>query len=235
MSNDESRFADAIGLLEPLIDSGVFTDVRMKQLLATVLIKHRSSLGKVLALLRQHVDPQSERLKQAAKDIMGDIAASQTNVEEREKLTGTAVFFAYAIKRKSHVLDLARHVERETGASTILMDEESHEGRSLTEKFEELSNGCGFGIFVLTADDVYVSTTSEPWDQRKFARQNVILELAYFLGKLGRRKKIAILVEEGVELPSDVKGLGWISITQDLAATKLRLSQEIKSAGFIGS
>ena len=65
--NDEGRFQEARELLEPLIDQGVYTDVRMKQLLSTVLCKLRESLAKVLELLQHNVDPQSERLKQWAR------------------------------------------------------------------------------------------------------------------------------------------------------------------------
>jgi len=71
--NDEGRFSEARALLEPLIDAGTYTDVRMKQLLSSVLCKLRQSLPKVLELLGLHVDPQSERLKQLAKDIVGEI------------------------------------------------------------------------------------------------------------------------------------------------------------------
>lgn len=226
--NDEGAFQKARELLEPLIDAGVFPDVRMRQLLATVLNKLRQSPPKVLDLLRNDVDPQSERLKQHAREIVGEIAASTSEVSE--ELRGRKIFFAYAIKRKDLVLNLARHLERELGVETMLMDEESHEGRSLVEKFEELVATCGFGVFVLTADDEYVSVTDEGERRAKVPRQNVILELGYLLGKLGRRKRIAILVEQNVTIPSDLRGLGWISITKDLGETKLQLVQEVKSS-----
>ena len=226
--NDEGLFLEARNLLEPLVDAGIYTDARIKQELATVLCILRQSLPKVLDLLKGHVDPQSTRIKQQARDIMQDVA--EPVAEQSHELHGTKLFFAYAIKRKDVVLQLARHLERSASVPCLLMDEESHEGRSLVEKFEELASTCGFGVFVLTGDDRCGDT---PENSVKRPRQNVILELGYFLGKLGRRKRIAILVEQGVDIPSDLGGLGWIPITSDLAETKLRLLQELKSAGFI--
>lgn len=60
-----------------------------------------------------------------------------------------------------------------------------------------------FGIFVATADDLTLTKDDkiviEP-------RDNVILEMALFLGALGKHKSF-LLVEDGVKLPSDFKGI----------------------------
>jgi predicted nucleotide-binding protein len=61
------------------------------------------------------------------------------------------------------------------------------------------------------------------------ARQNVIFELGFFYGKLGRKKVCAIL-KEGVEFPSDISGV--IYKTADATgAWKLELAKEMKAAG----
>jgi len=62
------------------------------------------------------------------------------------------------------------------------------------------------------------------------ARQNVILELGYFMGKLGRRR-VAALYSPDVELPSDIHGLGYIAV-DPAGAWTFRLSTELASAGF---
>ncbi|MGB2728445.1 MAG: TIR domain-containing protein [Halobacteriota archaeon] len=178
------------------------------------------------ALLRK-IDIECE----TAIGILESIAAPLP--KDSNVLRGNKVFFAFAIKREELVLNLARHVEKEHGVSTVLMNEESHGGRSLVEKFEELANECGFGIFVLTGDDESVTPASggEKWVKRP--RQNVILEFGYFWGKLGRKKRIAVLVEEDLEIPADLQGLGCIPITSDLGKTKLKLSQELRSSGLL--
>jgi predicted nucleotide-binding protein len=59
------------------------------------------------------------------------------------------------------------------------------------------------------------------------SRQNVILELGYFIGKLGR-SSVCALHKGGVELPSDLHGLIWVPYEGDW---KLALANEIKAAG----
>ena len=60
-------------------------------------------------------------------------------------------------------------------------------------------------------------------------RQNVIFELGYFVAKLGR-KKVCALYEEGVEIPSDYKGVIFVSLDAG-GAWRLTLAQEMKGAG----
>lgn len=60
-----------------------------------------------------------------------------------------------------------------------------------------------FGVFIATSDDL---TLSEGGDIFIEPRDNVILEMALFLGALGRDKSF-LLVEEGVKLPSDFNGI----------------------------
>ena len=61
------------------------------------------------------------------------------------------------------------------------------------------------------------------------ARQNVIFELGYFIGKLGRNK-VAALYESGVELPSDYSGVVYITLDEGQSWT-LQLAKELKESG----
>jgi len=61
------------------------------------------------------------------------------------------------------------------------------------------------------------------------ARQNVIFEMGFFIGRLGR-KYVGVLYEEGVEIPSDYQGVIYILLDSD-ESWKLRLAKEIKSVG----
>ncbi|HLK35973.1 MAG TPA: TIR domain-containing protein, partial [Polyangiaceae bacterium] len=99
---------------------------------------------------------------------------------------------------------------------------------------------CAFAVFVLTADDHL--TLDPPATDRTVthllpskesrARQNVILELGYFWGRLGR-KRIAVLRDPTVTIPSDIVGLGDIEITPDLEQTKARLRAELVHADIV--
>ena len=122
------------------------------------------------------------------------------------------------------------YLTRELGLQVRVMAAEAYDGRTLPEKFEEIASQCTFAVFLMTADD-HLKTL----DGREVfrARQNVILEIGYFWGALGRRRRIAFLVDETLELPSDIQGVGWIRITPDLAATFLELRKELESAGLV--
>lgn len=74
--------------------------------------------------------------------------------------------------------------------------------RSTFDNLLHMTGYFDFGVFVATADDSTVTkgvTVMEP-------RDNVVLEMALFLGALGRDKSF-LLVENGVKLPSDFKGI----------------------------
>ncbi len=82
---------------------------------------------------------------------------------------------------------IARFLER-NGFEVIILHEQPNKGRTLIEKFEANSD-VGFAVVILTADDTGGVHNGE---QRPRARQNVLLELGYFIGKLGRKRVCAI-------------------------------------------
>jgi predicted nucleotide-binding protein len=57
----------------------------------------------------------------------------------------------------------------------------------------------------------------------------VILELGYFMGRLGRRN-VAPLLGPGVEQPSDTAGIGYIPLEE--SDWPWRLGGELSAAGF---
>ena len=114
------------------------------------------------------------------------------------------------------------------GLTAIILDEQPSKGRTIINKFKEHANEVGFAIVLLTADDVGApkGQADEPEPR---ARQNVILELGYFLCGLGS-DRVCILCEEGVELPSDIYGIVYVPMDKD-GAWKLKLAQEMASVG----
>jgi predicted nucleotide-binding protein len=121
---------------------------------------------------------------------------------------------------------VARFVEK-IGLKPIVLHEQPNAGRTIIEKFEDHSN-VGFAIVLLTPDDVGASK-DKTTEAKSRARQNVILELGYFMGKLGRGR-VCALYKEGVEIPSDYQGVLYIPM--DFAgAWRMALAKEIKNAG----
>jgi len=62
------------------------------------------------------------------------------------------------------------------------------------------------------------------------ARQNVIFEHGFFIGKLGR-KYVAAIKKDNVEVPSDLSGILYIEYDTK-GAWKFELAKEMKGIGF---
>jgi predicted nucleotide-binding protein len=110
----------------------------------------------------------------------------------------------------------------------VVLREQPNEGRTVIEKFEAHSD-VAYAIVLLTGDDIGGLADSKPEELRLRARQNVILELGFFIGRLGR-KKVAALEDPGVERPSDIDGVLYVPF--DAGDTwRLLLAKEMKAAG----
>jgi predicted nucleotide-binding protein len=123
-------------------------------------------------------------------------------------------------------INVARTLEK-LGLNPIILHEQPNSGRTIIEKFEEHSN-VGFAIILLTDDDLGKAKKEENLNQR--ARQNVILELGYFIGKLGRNKVCPLYIK-GIELPSDLYGLLYLEL-DSTEHWKINMTKELKAAGY---
>jgi hypothetical protein len=121
---------------------------------------------------------------------------------------------------------VARFLEK-LGLHTIILHEQPNLNRTIIEKLEGNSD-VSFAIVLLTPDDLgYPLGRSDQIKTR--ARQNVIFELGFFLGKLGRGR-VCALYKGDVELPSDYSGIVYTAL-DDVGAWKTELVREIKAAG----
>lgn len=121
---------------------------------------------------------------------------------------------------------VARVIEK-LGLKPIILHEQANSGMTVIEKFEKHSN-VGFAIILLTDDDEGKSKREADLGNR--ARQNVILEMGYFIGKLSR-SRVLPLYSEGVELPSDIHGLLYVPL--DKAENwKFSIVKELNAVGY---
>lgn len=109
------------------------------------------------------------------------------------------------------------------GVEAIILHERPNEGRTILEKFEKHSAEAPYAIVLLTGDDV----GGKPNDLHARARQNVILELGFFWGSLGR-ERVCVLHERGVELPSDLQGLVRVEIDAG-GGWRYQLARELRT------
>jgi predicted nucleotide-binding protein len=122
---------------------------------------------------------------------------------------------------------VARFLEK-IGLTAITLTEQPNRGRTIIEKFVDCAREVGFAVVLLTPDDLGGETADD--SQKSRARQNVIFELGYFVGSLGRGRA-CLLRKEKVEIPSDLYGV--VYTTMDAGnGWKIELARELKDAGF---
>mgnify|MGYP000990499644 CR=1 FL=1 len=122
---------------------------------------------------------------------------------------------------------VARFVEK-IGLEAIILHEQASSGNTIIEKIEANSN-VGFAIVLYTPCDLGAS--KEEKDQLKpRARQNVIFEHGYLIGKIGR-KNVCHLFKSGVETPSDIEGLVYAPMDAG-DGWKYTVAKEMKACGY---
>lgn len=126
--------------------------------------------------------------------------------------------------------EVARFLDRVTPEGATILHEQANQGQVLLEKFEKHGGTSAFAVVLLTGDDEGRLRSNEEGEQplQPRARQNVVFELGFFVGALGR-DRVAVLHEDGVELPSDLHGLAYIPYPQ--AEWRVKLARELRDAG----
>ncbi|TFZ45586.1 hypothetical protein E5C33_08890 [Stenotrophomonas maltophilia] len=121
---------------------------------------------------------------------------------------------------------VARYLSR-LEMTPVVLHEEPNQGRTIIEKFEQ-NTSVDFAVVLFTPDDVgYPANSVE--QSRPRARQNVVLELGFFMGALGRHR-VCVLYSGEIELPSDYGGVLYIPLDRG-GAWRFLLAKEMKAAG----
>lgn len=122
---------------------------------------------------------------------------------------------------------VARFVEK-IGLEAIILHEQASSGNTIIEKIEEYTN-VGFGIVLYTPCDLGASQEKkDPLKPR--ARQNVVFEHGYLIGKIGR-KNVCALVKGDIEKPTDISGVVYIPMDEG-DGWKLVVGKEMKACGY---
>ncbi|TDD69288.1 nucleotide-binding protein [Jiangella aurantiaca] len=182
---------------------------------------YNSSWASGTAELKNLLNTMSEEVQLFGSDVEPDKAKR----EDKAVSGGSGVFLVHGHDDRAKV-EVARFMEK-LGLDVIILHERPSNGRTIIEKFENESSAASFAVVLLTADDVgAVKGGSAEAIPR--ARQNVVFELGYFIGVLGRNRVVA-LKHPDVETPSDYSGVVYIPL--DTGSWQLLLAKEIKSAG----
>jgi hypothetical protein len=109
----------------------------------------------------------------------------------------------------------------------VVLDEEDDLGMTIIEKFEYHASDCAFAFVLMTPDD-FAGGKSRP-DSHWRARQNVIMELGWFMAHLGR-ERVVILYTGDLEIPSDILGVVYLRFDQSLLEVQEKIKQRLRGA-----
>ncbi len=181
------------------------------------------------SILQSMVDEIRQYWSSEGKEAEISSPSTQMNRQERQKLQNRRVFIVHG-HDEAMKQSVARTLER-LGLNPVVLHEQPNKGRTIIEKFTDYSD-VSFAIVLLSSDDFAFRKDTSPNHAKPRARQNVILELGYFLGKLGR-DRVLPLYRGGrdFEIPSDYSGVVYTHF-DEAGNWRFKLVQELKACDF---
>ena len=114
------------------------------------------------------------------------------------------------------------------GMDEVILHEQPNQGRTIIAKFRDVATTAAFAVVLATPDDVGGLTTAG--EMRSRPRQNVVLELGFFIGALGPERVAALVSGDDIEMPSDYDGVLYTRYDK-AGGWKLALLKEFQAAG----
>lgn len=185
---------------------------------------------------RQITQMQSDINKVALIECSAAEPKHPNNEVVNEKPLSKDIFIVHG--HSEEMKQTVARVVTKLGLNPIILHEQANEGRTIIDKFEFNAENIQFAIILLSGDDLAASVKDlegvEDEDVRKSlekrARQNVVFEMGYFAGKLGRNK-LFYLLQDGVAKPGDLDGLVYTPYDA-VGAWMFGLVKELKACGF---
>jgi predicted nucleotide-binding protein len=116
------------------------------------------------------------------------------------------------------------------GLRPITLHEQDDRGLTIIEKFEHYAADCSFAFILMTPDDR--AEGSQSIEAKWRSRQNVIMEMGWFMARLGR-SRVVILYKGELEVPSDIQGVVYIRFEQSVDEAAERIRQRLKGVRLI--
>jgi predicted nucleotide-binding protein/predicted MFS family arabinose efflux permease len=176
-------------------------------------------------LLRKNIGATIYLLRQISRQLGRHDVVSPATPLASPAGPGTDVFLVHGHDGETKQT-VARFLAKLIGREPIILHEQPDRGRTLIEKFEDHAATAACAVVLLTGDDVGGPAGGV---QSPRARQNVVFELGYFIGMIGRTR-VVILYETNVELPSVLNGVLYVPI-DNAGAWRSILARELRTAG----
>lgn len=148
-----------------------------------------------------------------------------TKKAKQIKLDNKKVFIVHGHDDKAR-LELSKIIKDDLGLEPVVLQEEPNVSiETIIAKFERLAKDCSSALILFTPDDNA--------NGKLRARQNVILELGYFLGKFqdSDNRRIAIIKNGDIEIPSDISGVLYLEYFKNIKEIFYDLKKQFETWG----
>lgn len=207
----DSLFRDGEALVADAVETLGFTNVPQREkTLEALKVELREKAHAELELF-------AESLKQGEQRAEVDVHSIPSNkvfvTHGRDRTTRDSVAnFLYSIKLEP-----------------IVLEDQANAGDTIIEKYEKHAK-AGYGIAILSPDDVGCLKEDAPDGLKSRARQNVIFELGYMFASISRHCVAVLMTDSNIERPTNIEGIVWIHLDQG-GGWKHKLLKELRAAG----
>lgn len=164
-----------------------------------------------------------------AENVSSDVSGISDKAKfVEEKVNSTRKKKVFIVHGHNDALkqEVARIIEKQ-GIEAVILSEQANQGKTIIEKIEENAD-VDAAICLFTGDDYGRAKGTEAEENKLRARQNVVFEAGYFMGKLGR-KNVIIVADKNLELPSDMQGV----VYTDAGNWKTEVLQGLDKLGYV--
>ena len=170
------------------------------------------------ALIKKIIDAQERRL---------EVIKNELNKVTYYRPKGNEVFIVHG--HDEAILSELRQMLKETFyLNPIVLRDESDDGLTIIEKFEKYAIKSSFVFVILTPDD-FLSKSGGDYYQ---GRPNVLFELGWFFGRLGR-DRVRILKKKNTALPSDLAGIATLDFNEKIEEIFRKINSSLEDSGVI--
>ena len=192
------------------------------------LLEHplHEELGK-LSQKRNQMQSSINKIVGILKSVLTDeVFWAKSNIEQEMLGMSKKVFIVHGHDETAKIT-VARVLEK-AGFEPIILHEQANLGKTIIEKLDYYTD-VDFAIVLYTECDLGRAKEETVDKERYRARQNVVYEHGYLIGKLGREKVFA-LVKGDVETPGDISGVVYTQM-DGAGAWKMDLARDMKAVG----
>lgn len=185
-------------------------------------IRCKSGLQEAKAIFKVYLDELEQedfdRAAERIKAVGGEVVKINNWVEKKYDKVFIVHGHDNTLKQ-----EVTRIIEKQ-GLEAVILSEQANGGKTIIEKIEENSD-VGAAICLFTGDDY--GRAKDATSENLRARQNVVFEAGYFMGKLGRGNVI-LIASPDIEIPSDLQGVVYTN--KDMWQTDVL--RELKAIGY---